>query len=105
MRHYQIDTTIELTVTFLDAVSGVPVDPSIVTLYLQPPGGAVEEFTSPGGTPGSSPVVYVAVGQYSYTFTPMSSGVWTYKFQGTGAVVATTRDEQFTVDASVLIPG
>lgn len=105
MKRYQIDTTLQLSGSFVNAQTGILADPTTVTLYLQAPDGVVQEFSVPGGVPGTTPVEYVGVGQYAYTFTPAASGNWTFKWQGTGAVVATSRDEVFLVEASALIPG
>ena len=94
---YDIDTQIQVSVSFANTFTGAPADPSTVTLYLTDPHGNAQTLVGP--------IVRDGVGQYHYTFTPAVSGVWTYKWQGTGAVIITSPDTQFTVRSSALIAG
>lgn len=89
---YQIDTEVQLLGTFANATTGAPADPTTVTLYLEDPSGTVTTPTS---------IIKVSVGNYAYAFTPSGPGWWTYKWQGVGAVVATSKDTKFFVKASV----
>lgn len=97
---YPIDTQLQLSVNFVAVAGYVAVDPSDVKLYLRDPTGALTTYTFLNGQ-----VQKASVGSYFYLVTPAISGVWTYKFQGIGAVVATNPDQTFTVSSSVLIPG
>lgn len=98
MGTYEIQSSIDLFGTFADAATGAAADPSEVTLFVRDPTGDVETIT--GGA-----ITKLAVGSYQYTFTATISGDWTYKWQGTGAVVCTSPDATFTVNASQLIAG
>ena len=95
---YEIDTTIMLSGTFANSLTGQLLDPSDVTLFIQAPGQA--EQTIP-----LSALTHPSTGVYTYTLTPNISGVWKYKFQGTGNAVATSPDTTFTINASTLIAG
>lgn len=102
---YQVDTLIQLNVTFLNVPTNMPADPTAVSLFISDPSGNETEVTyNPG------PIVRTGVGVYYYQFTPTptppattAAGTWTYKWQGTGAVIATSRDTNFLVQASDLI--
>lgn len=98
MDDYEIDTQIETTVTFLNVGLNVPADPTAVTLFILDPLG---NETSVAYNPG--PITRSGIGVYGYVFVPSSPGVWTYKWQGVGAVIATSRDRRFFVRASSLI--
>jgi hypothetical protein len=95
---YEIDTMLQLTGTFADALTGQLADPTTITLYLQPPTGVLQTIT--GGS-----LTRISTGVYTYTFTASISGAWSYKWQGTGAVVVTSPDTKFTVNPSTLVPG
>lgn len=95
---YEIDTSVQLSGLFENVALGVPADPTTVTLYVQDPTGA----TAVIGTPA---ITRSDVGSYSYTFTPAVSGIWVYKWQGVGTVVATTPDAMFIVNPSFVIAG
>lgn len=97
MNIYQIDTAIQLNGSFINATNGAPIDPTVVTLVIEDPSGTLTTITSS--------IVRTGIGAYYYIFTPSGPGKWTYKWQGTGAAVATSRDTSFIVKASDLIPG
>jgi hypothetical protein len=101
MNRYEIDTQVQVNVTFLAVsinVPPVPADPSGVALFISDPDG---NETQVGYDPG--PVQRTGIGLYFYTFVPSGPGEWTYKWQGTGNVIATSRDTRFFVKASSLI--
>jgi hypothetical protein len=100
MGTYDIDTTIQLTGTFANALTGQLADPTTITLYVQPPEGPPQQYVY-----GSSAIVRTAQGTYAFILTPSESGIWTYKWQGTGAVSVTSPDTTFTVRQSQLISG
>jgi hypothetical protein len=100
MNIYEIDTNIELVGVFTHVAPNTQAaDPSAVSLFLTDPTGVVTLYTYP------AQVVRDGVGQYHYTFTASKSGVWAYKWQGTGAVIATSPDTKFTVNPSTMIAG
>jgi len=93
---YQVETQIQINGTFVNASTGAPVDPSTINLFVEDPTGDVTEYTTPA-------VVKVSVGVYYYQLTVSLPGTWTYKWQGTGTVIATSPDTSFFVQASGLI--
>jgi hypothetical protein len=99
MAKYEIDTIIQINGEFINSITGVYVDPSLVTLYLLTPAGVASSVDYPGAISRSSQ------GHYFYQITASISGSWTYKWQATGTAVATSPDTSFTVNASLLIAG
>ncbi len=97
MNKYQIDTQIQLNGTFYNVGLNVLADPSTAMLFIEDPSGVVSEY-GPG-----PPVVRTAVGVYYMLFVPPSPGQWSYQWQGTGAVIATSKVTRFFVQASDLI--
>jgi hypothetical protein len=95
---YQLDTTIQLNTTFYQSDGVTPVDPSAVNLYIRDPTGAVTEYT--GGS-----ITRVDVGVYTFALEPSMSGIWIYKWQGTGAVEITSPDVYFEVEPSAALTG
>lgn len=83
---------------FSDVEQGVFVDPgTAVILLLLTPSGILQTLTN---------VAFDEAGRFHYDFTPTESGVWTYKWQGTGSLLsATSPDTTFTVESSELIAG
>lgn len=99
MNFYPVDTLVQVNGSFLIATSGVPIDPTAVTLFIMSPSNVITSVTYPGDIQRSG------TGAYYYQFTPSGPGRWTYTWQGTGAVVASSFDTSFVVKASALIPG
>jgi hypothetical protein len=95
---FPIDTTLQLTGSFIMTLTGQLADPGTITLFLTPPNAAQEEFSYP------AMLTRTGIGVYTYNLTPASSGVWVGTWQGGGAVTA-TRDFLFTVLPSQNIPG
>lgn len=95
---YNEDTLIQINVTFVMPVPSLELaDPTTVTLYLLDPlGSQTEQTYNPGN------IVRVSTGVYFYLFQPPSPGLWTYKWQGTGNVVATSSDTQIFVRGSLM---
>lgn len=96
MNTYQIETLLRLNVTFYDVAANLPADPTTIALFVEDPDGVVTEI---------DPLLIVRTGTGAYysNFLPSGPGEWTYKWQGTGNVVATSRDKRFLVKASELI--
>ena len=84
--------TVHLSVAF--TVSGTATDPTTVTLRIQTPAGVDTPYTWAGGT-----VTKDATGVFSKDIVASESGVWVYRWEGTGAVSATDED-RFFVQAS-----
>jgi hypothetical protein len=95
---YQVDTLIQLSVTFYNTALNLPADPFAVSLFVQDPSGNVTQIAS-------SSIVRTGVGAYYSNFMPTGPGPWTYKWRGNGptSVQATSPDTSFFVKASELI--
>jgi len=100
MAQYEIDTSVVIEGVFLNALAGVYIDPTAVSLFIIDPSGGRQTQTLSSGA-----VIRDSLGHFHFTFTPTKSGVWTYKWQGTGAAVATSPDTMFTINPSALIAG
>ena len=89
MKSYPLGTQLVLGTTFVDAITQVPADPTTVTLEVMDPTGTVTmpSYTHPG------------TGLFKSLFTPSMAGVWTTRWEGTGAVVAAT-EHKFEIRAS-----
>lgn len=96
MNIYQVDTIIQLNVTFYNTVLNAPADPITVSLFIENPAGIVTQISS-------NLITRNGTGVYYSEFLPTSPGIWTYKWQGTGNVVASSRDTRFLVKGSELI--
>jgi hypothetical protein len=91
---YAINTRIRLSVTFLDATTGNPIDPTSVYLFILPGGlGAVQQRITAG-------IARDDTGKYHYDITPNVVGSWVYKWQGVGAAIATSLDTRFNVEVT-----
>lgn len=81
---YPVLERVRLSVTFEDAINNlVPVDPSAVTLALTTPDGTVSNVSG-------SDIINDSVGKYHYDLTVTAAGLWIYRWQGTGAVIASS---------------
>jgi hypothetical protein len=94
---YQVDTQIQINGKFYNVGKNVLADPTVTTLFVEDPSGNVIEY-GPG-----PPVTRNVVGVYYMLFVPTGPGEWTYQWQGTGAVIATSPATKFFVKASDLI--
>ena len=99
MAKYEIDTVIQINGEFTNSITGVYIDPSLVTLYILPPNGSASSVDYPGAISRASQ------GHYFFQVNASQSGVWYYKWQATGAATATSPDITFTVNPSLLIAG
>jgi hypothetical protein len=99
MAKYEIDTVIQVNGEFTNSLTGIYVDPTLVTLYILPPNGAANSVDYPGAVSRASQ------GHYFFQITANQSGVWYYKWQATGVATATSPDVTFTVNPSLLIAG
>lgn len=78
MKSYTLGGQLIFATTFIDPTTGDPTDPTAVTLELLDPAGTVHTVAT--SHPG--------VGLFKALYTPTISGVWTCRWEGTGAVVA-----------------
>lgn len=98
MNTYDIDTDVLVSSAFTQADGVTPVDPTTVTLiYLDPNGKKT--------TVAMGDLTKLSTGVFTSTINANVSGVWLYKFQGTGNVEVTTPDTPFQVNPSQLLPG
>lgn len=79
MNTFALYTVIRVSGSFVDASNGNPVDPTTVTIILTDPSGVA--------TTVSVGIVRDSVGAYHYDWTPQMAGVWTIRYQGSGAIV------------------
>jgi hypothetical protein len=96
MNVYQIDTVIQINVTFYDVGLNQPADPATTALFVEDPNGNVTQIAS-------NLIVRTGIGSYYFNFLPPEPGKWIYKWEGTGTVIATSKDTSFLVQASDLI--
>ena len=80
MNSYPFGTLVLLSSAFTDA-DDVPVDPTLVTLYVRGSDGV--KITYP-----SDALTKVSTGVYTRQVIPEFAGVWRYRFEGTGAAIA-----------------
>lgn len=88
MAQYPVETTVRLSVTFTDRLTNTPADPTTVTLTVTVPGV--------GPTVITSGIVNDSVGVYHYDLDVNVQGQWMCRWQGTGAVVASSGNSVFT---------
>ena len=99
---YQVDTLLQLNVTFYDTSRNVPADPLVVTIFVQDPLGNITQLPSEAFP--DSQIVRTGTGTYYCDFLPSMPGEWKYKWQGTtNGVIATTPDTRFFVKGSELL--
>lgn len=96
MNVYQVHTIVQMNVTFYNTLLNQPADPTTVALFIEDPSGNVTQVAA-------NLIVRTGVGAYYSNFLPTAPGEWTYKWQGTGNVVATSPDVEFLVAGSELI--
>jgi len=73
---YDVGDDIRLSVTF--AVSGTPTDPTTVKLYVRDPSGNEAEYVY------ADDITKDDTGDYHYDVSIDESGVWRYRWEGTG---------------------
>jgi len=70
--------------------AGALTDPTTVTLEVKKPNGTVTTYTY-----AAAQIIKDSVGRYSYQLTVDAAGVWSYRWIGTGTVVAAEQDVFF----------
>lgn len=92
-----LGSQVRLTGTFTNLLTGLPADPTTVTLYVEQPGAAtVTPYTTLNG------VVKDSVGVYHYDLLLNLSGTWWWAWVGVGAIVAAQPDTEIIVGNSRL---
>jgi hypothetical protein len=97
-RHHVGDlVTLQATFTTLD---GVNADPTTIAVCVRDPGGTITTYTYAGNE-----VTKAATGVFRYGLSIIVSGVWVYRWVGTGSVQVASADQTITVEATVLCEG
>lgn len=91
---YDIGDQIRCSVEFTNR-SGTYVDPSSVTFKIKNPTGTITSYIY--GT--DDKLVKEATGKYYILIEPTSSGIWHYRFEGDGIVIAAS-ESNFVVKAT-----
>ena len=95
MNTYQPGNIVNMSVLFTtNAIPPVPVDPTTIVLRVTDPSGVETDYTY-----GPSNIIRVGTGNYSMALEVLLNGPWTYRWEGTGAVVA-ANENRFLVQES-----
>lgn len=95
MAAYDIGDEVRCSVEFMDS-TGTFADPSTVTFKLKNPSGTVTTYVY--GT--DAQLEKSAVGRYYVDVTINATGIWSYRFEGTG-LVNVASESKFTIKQSV----
>ena len=79
VKSYEIGNRVTLSAVFKSEVTGTFTDPTTVVVRVRDPIG-VE--TTP------TPIIHEGTGLYNITIDPEVPGIWVYRWEGAGAVVA-----------------
>lgn len=91
LRTFPLGDEIQVTATFTSRATGVPSNPTTVTLRLRNPAGVESDIAA---------VTNPRLGYYMATFVPDMPGTWHLRWKGTGLVEAAI-ENQFEVRPSV----
>jgi len=95
---YVIGDLVRVKVTWTDADTGLPVDPTTITCRVKTPGGTVSVYTYALGQ-----LVRKSLGVYQYDVaTGALSGWWEYRWEAEGAAVG-AEEGRFHVEGSRVI--
>lgn len=75
---YDVGDLARLSAVFTDA-AGAAIDPTVVKLAYQPPGGSVTTLTY-----GTDPIIKDSAGHYHADLSVTASGAWYYRWYSTG---------------------
>lgn len=95
MNTYDIGDVVTITGTF--TVSGVPTDPTTVTLTITHPDGTTEAHTGTGGG-----LTNPSIGTWKYNHSTTMAGVHAAQLVGTGAA-ASSEPDRFYVRANATV--
>ena len=89
MNSYVVSNPVHCTVLFANA-SGTATDPTTITAKIRTPAGIITTQTY-----GDGVLLRSATGAYYVDVTPTTSGTWSYRFIGAGALAAANEAEFF----------
>jgi hypothetical protein len=92
---HHLGDLVKLSATFLDAETGLALDPDVVKLSVKPPDPA----TTTTHTYGASSIVKDAVGEYHFNQDANADGTWYYRWWSTGNGQAAEEKKFKVVDA------
>jgi uncharacterized protein YfaS (alpha-2-macroglobulin family) len=92
---YGMGDLVRMSAKFTATSTGLPVDPSTVTVKVRNPSGAVVTYVF--GT--DSALVHDGLGQFHVDVPVTAQGVWYYRFESTGSGQA-ANEQSFFVKAS-----
>ena len=92
---YEPGNTVVLAVQFVTLRPTVPADPSNITCRVLNPNGVEADYTG-------LQLTRTGVGAYYVSVLPTIVGTWSYRWEGTGAVVA-AHDNTFIVSSSSFV--
>jgi len=98
MQSYIPGNAITLTCTFVNATTQAPANPTTVTLQTLDPEGVLTTYTASGAIAIQNP----SIGVFQCTIQPFLTGIWTYRWVGTGAVTAAS-EKSFEIKPSLFI--
>ena len=83
MGSYAVGTAIQILGTFTNPAKAA-VDPTAVRLRVKDPTGTEVDYISP---------IQISTGVYSQQIIPTMTGTWVYRWEGTGAVIASSENK------------
>lgn len=92
MNNYAMDTLVQVNASFVSVVNNQPVDPTTITITITLPDDSTQEATYPSGG-----IIRSGTGEYYYQFQTTELGIWIYRWQGQGAVIAASPNGFFRV--------
>jgi hypothetical protein len=90
---YDVGDGVEVRSAFTN-LAGAATDPTTITLKVRKPDATISTYTY-----AAAQLTRESAGVFVKSITLDTSGVWTYRFEGTGAVVAAD-EELLVVEAS-----
>jgi hypothetical protein len=96
MNSYPLGNAVKLSVTFLDATTLIPADPTTVKLRVRDPAGTETDYVG-------LQVIRASAGNYSFVVATVTPGIWKYRWEGSGIVVAAA-EKHFEVQPSSFEP-
>lgn len=91
MNSYPFGSAVLLTGEFADA-SNVLMDPTVITLRVRDPSGTMTSYTGVA-------ITRTSTGMFSCQVVPATSGIWKYRWEGTGAAIA-AGEKRFEIQPS-----
>lgn len=98
MNEYDVGDAVRFSATFANS-GGTAADPSNVFFKIKDPTGTIGTYTM-SGTGTNTDLVKDSVGNYHIDVTLDESGIWHYRWQGTGTLDAAEEDQLKVVDSA-----